>query len=213
MTSIYMDGDILVTDDIQEVWDMDLTNWSLAAMSVKSIHSLIPELIGRYTFNSGFLVMNLKRIRETNGVERIKEIATRFKDALTLPDQDILNLAFCDDTLRLPVRWNLTTGALEQGDDNYRSISEEDLCEAIKKPAVIHFTTGSKPWRFKVKIKHPFACLYPYFAHLAKAPFAFQLTLFLKFTLKLNRRFYYSSWVKERLPEIQQTIRRIKKRS
>ncbi len=206
---IYLDGDIVMADDIQEVWEMNINSYSLAAISIQSVSSIYPELIGKNTFNAGFLVMNMKRIRETGALERIHEIATNFKDKLNLFDQDILNLVFCDETLRLPVRWNLTTGALLRSDANYSTIPEEELCEAIRHPAVIHFTTSAKPWKLKAKIRHPFSSLYTFFAKLAQTPWSFRLVLFLKFTLKLNRRFRYSPWILEHLDEIQQTIKRL----
>ncbi len=208
---IYMDGDILVTDDIQKVWDIDLHEYSVAAMSVKNIVNAFPELIGHYVFNAGFLLLNLQRIRESNGTTRLQETAKLYKDKLQLFDQDILNLTFKDETLRLPVRWNLTSGALGRGDDNYRTIPEEELVEAIQNPAVIHFTTSCKPWKFRVKIKHPFSPLYPFFAKLAGAPLAFRCSMFFKYTLKLNQRLHFSQWTLEHLSEIKKTIKRIRR--
>ena len=206
---IYLDGDIVMTDDIQKAWDLDMKDYSLAAMSIRSVHSVYPELVGKHTFNAGFLVMNLKRMRETGALVNIKRIASLYKNKLNLFDQDILNLVFCDETLHLPLRWNLTTGALKREDENYSTIPEEELCEAIRHPAVIHFTTSAKPWKLKAQIRHPFSSLYTYFAKLAQTPWSFRFVLFLKFTLKLNRRFRYSSWSQEHLTEIQQTIMRL----
>jgi len=207
---IYLDGDILVTDDIQKVWDINLEDFSLAAMCIKCLNNNFQQLVGHYTFNSGFIVMNLKHIRDTNGITRLLEIANRCKDNFNLPDQEILNLTFRDEKYHLPVRWNLTKGALERQDINYKTIPEEELIEAIRNPAVIHFNNSTKPWKKVAKNKHPFAPLYLYFAKLARVPLGLRFLLFLKFTLHFVRNIY-SPWCLEHLPEINKTIRRIRR--
>lgn len=208
---IYMDGDILVLDDIAEVWEMPVENYALAAMSVHSLSSPFQELVGRNTFNAGFLLFNLSYILKTNGIQRLQKNVERYRERLALFDQDLLNLTFCDEHLKLPLRWNITTGALAREDENYRTIPEEEYEDAIRHPAVIHFTTRSKPWKFNGKRRHPFETLYPYFANLANAPFFFRFLLFLKYGLGLNRRFHYTDAMLSNLPIIYETINKIKK--
>ncbi len=177
---IYLDGDILVLDDIQEVWDLDLSQVSCAAMKVYNHEHRFEALRGRECFNSGFMCFNLARMREKHAEERFRETAIQFRDQLQLLDQDILNLVFVDDCLALPRRWNVTTGIYgRQG--NYANIPEEEAIAMLRAPSAVHFTTKWKPWRFRQKVVHPHGFLYPRYAGLAGCPWWFRFKLFLKY--------------------------------
>lgn len=177
---IYLDGDILVLDDIQEVWDLDLSHASCAAMKVFNHENRFESLRGHDCFNSGFMCFNLALMRKNHAEERFRETAITFSDQLRLLDQDVLNLVFVDDCLPLPRRWNVTTG-IRGRQGNYANIPEEEAIAIFRAPAAVHFTTKWKPWRFRQKVVHPYSFLYPRYAGLAGAPWWFRFKLFLKY--------------------------------
>lgn len=111
---IYLDADLLVNRDIKELWDIDIQNYSLAAVPDMHVVNgpVIPVPVARNEvpanryFNSGVLYLNLERIRQ-NG-----NMSTDILDYLNntpesnLPDQDALNTLYGNDTLLLDSSWN-----------------------------------------------------------------------------------------------------------
>ena len=114
---IYLDGDIVVNMDLNELWKIDLGDNYLAVVPSNSIAMKKHTHLTRQLcveglvepddyFNSGVLLMNLKLLRgETqkimDGVNFIgsNPLYTHF-------DQDVLNYCFSKRTLKLPVRFN-----------------------------------------------------------------------------------------------------------
>lgn len=177
---IYLDGDILVLDDIQEIWDIDLTQHCCAAMKVYNQTHRFETLSGRDCFNAGFMYFNLELMRKKHIEERFQETAIKFKNQLRLFDQDILNLVLVDDCLPLPRRWNVTTG-MSARNGGYANIPEEEVIEMHRSPSAVHFTTKWKPWHFRQKVVHPHSALFPVYAGLADCPWDFRFKLFIKY--------------------------------
>ena len=120
---IYLDGDVIVTMDLKEFWDIDISNAPLAArvdpmfqegMKEKP-KSFIPvyekfnftkDDLLRY-FNAGILYLNLDYIRSTMNLSETG--GDYLHTNLTTPraDQDALNFLFKDTVQLLPDRYNL----------------------------------------------------------------------------------------------------------
>lgn len=146
---IYLDCDIVVKLDLSELWAVDIggmaigaTNevWSLErrwdqkypwrwGMMLKAMG------IARSTyFNSGVLVMNLDKIR--NSYDFIKEASDfyrKYRKIATFADQDCLNYIFARDTLIIDEKFNRI------------DFSDIDELERGTFPCVWHMT-GEKPW-------------------------------------------------------------------
>ena len=113
---IYLDSDIIVNLDINELWQIPLSDKPLAAVPEKN-NGIIPEISFGFCkkgfvkpenyFNSGVLVMNLKQIRQ-NELENIwKGIHLRAKTPESGHfDQEILNYCFSEKCLKLPLKFN-----------------------------------------------------------------------------------------------------------
>lgn len=116
---IYLDCDVIVAMDIAELWDIDVSDVSLAARldsqtqpreRRKLLHRIRhwalhydPE---KY-FNSGVLVMNLERIRKKYYLpDEVVRFFERYRHCALLPDQDLLNVLFRDDVRILDDRFN-----------------------------------------------------------------------------------------------------------
>ncbi|EFH8607803.1 hypothetical protein GL623_23430, partial [Escherichia coli] len=66
---LYLDADIIVDNDILELWQTDVTNYTLAAVREESIVALDKRLrmpANYKYFNAGVVVLNSKKIREEN---------------------------------------------------------------------------------------------------------------------------------------------------
>ncbi|HFI0362463.1 TPA: glycosyltransferase [Streptococcus suis] len=96
---LYLDSDILAQKDLQPLWETSLDGAYMAAVSEppsegafdyrRSIGMTKPE----YYFNSGVLLMDLKKIREDQIEQRLFQCGHAIKDRIRLQDQDIINVA------------------------------------------------------------------------------------------------------------------------
>ena len=111
---IYLDADILVNRDIRELWDIDISEYYMGAVSdvdvAKGLARPLPvkrgEVSAERYFNSGVLYINLDKIRKKGNMRwSILEYLKGAKQAM-LPDQDALNALYHEETLLLDVSWN-----------------------------------------------------------------------------------------------------------
>lgn len=146
---IYLDCDIIVQTDITELWQIPIGDhavaavpdvWALDAQKGKKIPwrlGKVWNLLGVTNdsyFNAGVLVMNLKKIREHyNFFELVEKFYARYKNCITLADQDCLNWIFADDKLLLGERFN--------------RIKTDGVAEKDLDGNIWHMAGGSaKPW-------------------------------------------------------------------
>ena len=147
---LYLDCDLMVIDSIKELWETNIEHFSLAAVEERPPYDTdSPVNLGypvEYSyFNSGVMLINLKRWRETNLSECCRDFIKSNYSKLKLHDQDVLNALLYRQRMFLPIRWNimdffLFTRPLIQP----RRLP--DLHEAIDHPVIIHFTGKRKPW-------------------------------------------------------------------
>ncbi|MDY0040735.1 MAG: LicD family protein, partial [Desulforhabdus sp.] len=178
---IYVDSNVVVYDDIQELWDLDIGQYSCAAMKIHDYAGHLEPLRGYDGFNAGVMCFNLAMMRKNHAEKRFQEAGEKFKDKLLFCCEDILNLVFRDECLALPRRWNVTSG-IYQRTGSYASIPEEEALEILRAPSAVHFTTERKPWHLGEKtVDHPHSFLYSSYAALADCPLWFRFKMFLKY--------------------------------
>lgn len=129
---IYFDSDLLVNCDVRELWNMDISNYCLAAVPdwdiVEGRIWAAPIAKGqmkkeRY-FNSGVIYMNLEQIRaKGNMCDAVLKYIEKNTDT-NLPDQDALNVIYQEDTLLLDAKWNRFA-------KDVRAQNEKELKECI----------------------------------------------------------------------------------
>ena len=106
--ALYIDTDIIVKKDISNIWKYDISKYYIAG--IKDYGILNDDTLDRLQMNnkkyinSGFLLMNLKKIRKDKIVDKWFEIVNSKK--LTYPDQDALNLVCTKKELYLPSIYN-----------------------------------------------------------------------------------------------------------
>ena len=168
---VYLDTDVLVLHDLEELYRLDLGDNVFAAVSEAECVNgacdpkdcdLFPPGAAFY-FNSGVMVFNLRVYREGNYLARAiawhKENHAKSK----LHDQDVLNGISVGKTLRLPLKFNYGDGWLVRflkcgrGTHTWRGNRPEEVFEAIRHPVVVHFVGHKKPWR---KCHRPLRRLY-----------------------------------------------------
>lgn len=105
--AIYIDTDAIVRKDISNVWKYDISNYYAAGVRDYGIIEdniiNIYGIKGKY-INSGFVVFNLKKIREDNVKQRWFTLINGKK--LVYPDQDALNIVCQYSEKYLPSMYN-----------------------------------------------------------------------------------------------------------
>ena len=134
---IYVDIDVVFNGDLSHLIDFDLEDNSIGAVKMPIVnqyhkkHLLSLKLDESNYINSGFLLINLRKIREEDSFE--KKIYPLLTKKFTFQDQDILNIVFQNDIKFLDESYNYNYDILKYKKPN------------IKAPIVIHYT-GPKPW-------------------------------------------------------------------
>ena len=104
---IYLDTDLVIYNSLQELWDLDLTNYALAAVedtnATNNFQRPFMNSLSHY-FNSGVLVMNLKYFREHHIEEKLDELLNNC--TWLFPDQDVLNIVCNNQVLILDPKYN-----------------------------------------------------------------------------------------------------------
>lgn len=156
---LYLDSDIIVNTDLQELYDMDMGENYIAgvrdlwidlitedAREVRRARTEIPSM-GQYV-NAGVLLFNLCKIRSDHMVEKFR---VHMKRDYLFEDQDILNVCCYDHIRHLSAKWNLFTvfmGQLEILKE--KGIDERTIQYMKEKKGILHFATLLiRPWASK----------------------------------------------------------------
>lgn len=103
---LYLDLDIWVEKDISELWNIDITDYAIAAVvdiNARNFHLPYIPNVNVY-INSGVLLMNLEYMRKHNMVEQFHELLNTW--LLSFPDQDTLNRVCYGAIKFLSHKWN-----------------------------------------------------------------------------------------------------------
>ena len=156
---IYLDCDLLVYDDIEKMWQLDMGGKPVAAtcdlgiMASARVRKQKNKFIGlpfdTPYFNAGVLIMDLKKWRDGNYAEAIIALATQNK--YPNHDQDALNKFFMNNWQEIPVRWDVIPPVFNLF---LKIVTKPDLrkkaIEAKLNPAIFHYAGGYKPWEYEI---------------------------------------------------------------
>ncbi|MFV0419593.1 MAG: glycosyltransferase family 8 protein [Dysgonomonas sp.] len=149
---LYLDCDIIVSDNLSDLWNTNIENYSLAGVPDLHICCSHPETFNRLGYsdkeqyiNSGVLLINLKYWREKNIISTFVNYAREKHGNLLLQDQDIINGVLYDSILSLPIRFNIIN-TYYWSKNNDTAYYWDEIYAALIDPAIIHFTSPEKPW-------------------------------------------------------------------
>lgn len=152
---LYLDSDLIVTDTLAPLWDLDLTGHWLAAVTnvFQHNHTHRPAELGlagvHVYFNAGVLLMNLEEMRRNECTARLLEYAREDPERIAWRDQDALNVVLGERRLPLHPRWNLMNAffVFDYADEAF---PPGQLAEAKADPAIRHFEgpEQNKPWHY-----------------------------------------------------------------
>lgn len=178
-TVLYLDSDTVVTGDLSELATMDL-KMAPCAMVLDPIFDKYKDILGigkeAQYFNCGMGVFNVKVWKEKCGKE-ILDLLKYKQSGFFIMDQDMINLLYHDEIIRLPLKYNLTGAfALYSSKEIYRlydyrsdtMYSKKEIDDAKRNPCICHYIAyqAGRPW--ESDNIHPMTPVFDYY--LAKTP-------------------------------------------
>lgn len=160
--ALFLDSDILVTGGLSDLECMDMGENIVAG--VYEISVLIKNLCYEdvrllnqcpYYINYGVAYINLENWRNQDGDKLIQETVKNYKANFRVAEQSILNLAFRNKTMIIPLKYNFSTyvhgityGTLTKRYKRRSVFSEEEFAEANVNPIILHFIGDyfNRPW-------------------------------------------------------------------
>lgn len=148
---LYLDPDMVILGSLAELYHMDLgDHFFAAATHVKRLMRKLNELRldmeeDSPYINSGVMLMNLAALRREQDPQAVFAYIEKYKNALMLPDQDVISGLYGGRILELDtLRYNMTEILLAKK----RSLRPEmDLDWVRKNCTIIHYCGRNKPWK------------------------------------------------------------------
>ena len=157
--ALYLDCDIIITQNLKELWNTDINGYALAAVEDQrgddiTLHNRI-EMYSTY-FNSGVLLMNLDYWRKHRLKEHLVDYIYENPERCLYPDQDALNALLENKTYFLDYKFNYQ--------DQMRLPVEQLMLHRskwwqvqkylVEAPVVIHYTSNIKPWHLECNYEY-----------------------------------------------------------
>lgn len=156
--AIYLDCDMIVQEDLEELWKIDIgENYVLAvpddnqltfsmAVGLRNYQELGLDPNHRY-FNSGLLVINLTKWREDDIGNHVIQYSEQNHEYVCDADQDGLNVVLAGKWGELDPRWNQMPRIYTQSSWRDSPYDEATFNSFRDQPYIIHYTNAPKPWR------------------------------------------------------------------
>ena len=150
---IFLDGDTIVCEDLQSLYNIDLQDNYLGGVPAyiyyksEAAHRKRLELSDDQTFqyiNAGVLLINLEKLREENKESQFIQLLDNNYES---QDQDILNMACYGNIQLIPSRYNMMTRYTNWNLDSFPTEAiPYEIISGRMYPAIIHYASKVKPW-------------------------------------------------------------------
>ena len=154
---LYLDADTIVIGNLSGLWNRKLDGKTLAMCSEPTVNRKRKEMLGLmdyYYHNSGVLLVNLLKWRETGALDRILDYAYKNREKLFAIDQDAINGALKDEIAELLPKYNFSNiyttypyRFLRKLSKPQRYITKGLFDESRADPVIIHYLGEERPWR------------------------------------------------------------------
>ncbi|GAB1858533.1 glycosyltransferase family 8 protein [Flavobacteriaceae bacterium MHTCC 0001] len=145
---LYLDCDVIVKSNLDELFNLDIQNKALAAVIDKQ--SFTDQTFERLNYPkskkyicAGVLLLNIDYWREHNITQKIYNFGKRYPEKSVFAEQDAINYICQDSKMMLPLKFGVI--------NNFFSASyhynEKEVLEAMNSPEIIHFA-GNAPWKY-----------------------------------------------------------------
>ncbi len=153
---VYLDCDIIIKDDIANMFNIEIGNSVLGGVS-----NISSEQMSRYIsnqlklnvneyINSGILIFNCNEFRNNYIKDKCFSLISQ-NSQYVCPDQDILNLTCSGKIYYLDMGWNFQWyyNIIDPSREDKITVSDDLLSkynEVIYNHKILHFTSGVKAW-------------------------------------------------------------------
>ena len=154
---LYLDGDIIIKREIETLFDTEIENFYAGVIldSGRLYYTRENTSYIKDYFNSGVMLLNLKKMREDNISEMLFEEKSKQTD-FTLVDQDVFNIVFKDKIKLLDIKYNFLGLNLFREKNKFSisainklyNTSYKDFKDLEKNAVIIHFASKEKPWLY-----------------------------------------------------------------
>ncbi|MDV2993645.1 MAG: General stress protein A [Chroococcidiopsis sp. SAG 2025] len=158
--AIYLDCDLVVNQDLQKLWAIDIDNNYLLAVQDMGIREVSNPRGGLHNYkelgipphakylNAGVMVFNLEKWRTENISTQAIEYLEQNKEHVLNWDQDGVNAVLVGKWGELDPRWNQTPSVYKYRSWKDSPFTEEMYKSVIQQPYIVHFATAIKPWHY-----------------------------------------------------------------
>ena len=147
---IYLDCDIVVLNDLQSLWNFDVSDVAVAmapdfTLKDKSTLNRLGITTGYY-LNSGVILMNLDYWRKHDVQNRIFSYILEKGDKLIYNDQDALNSSLQNEHEELHIKYNFSYYYFHRLIGVLYKEKIHEIIEARDNPIIFHYFGPLKPW-------------------------------------------------------------------
>ena len=147
---LYLDCDMIALGDISELWEIDLSDYTLAAVEDAGFHHRLEKMdiacSSTKYFNSGFMLINMEKWLTGNVTKRVMQFIHDNPEKLKFHDQDALNAILHDQWLQLHPKWNAQSYIMKREVEHPDPEGEKEYFETRRDHKIIHYSGHVKPW-------------------------------------------------------------------
>lgn len=198
--AIYLDCDLVVRGNLAQLWEQSLGDRYLLAVqelwmpyvSIGLVNYQALNIPGEAKyFNSGVLVMNLKKWRRDGITDKALDYLLHNQQYLRCYDQDVLNAILAQQWGELDHRWNVSPAIYRYPSWKDSPVSEDVFHRLIHDPYIIHYSTPSKPWSTRhTGFRDSFPFNHLFFDYIDQTVWAgWRLSFWRLLWFRLNRKF------------------------
>ncbi|HGQ2119827.1 glycosyl transferase family protein [Streptococcus pneumoniae] len=133
--ALYLDCDLLVTKNLDDLFVTDLQGYPLAAVRDFGGRAYF----GQEIFNAGVLLVNNAFWKKENMTQKLIDLTNEWHNKVEQADQSILNMLFEHKWLELDFDYNHIV--------IHKQFADYQLPEGQDYPAIIHYLSHRKPWK------------------------------------------------------------------
>lgn len=160
--AIYIDSDVVVLGDLEQLWHIDVGDKYLLAVqdiwqryvrkAMKNYQKIGIDPDYKY-FNAGVLLINLEKWRSDNLGTKALEFIEQNRKYLRWHDQDGLNGVLTGQWGELDPKWNQMKAIYDYSSWTESPYTEDVFNQVLHNPQIVHFADFPKPWQ--PNCKHP----------------------------------------------------------
>ena len=154
---LYLDCDTMVRKDLTDLWERKFDGCAAVAEPTAPLMKEKIELKkSDCYFNSGVLLVDMKKWREEKIVEKFVDYMEEMEGDISFEDQGVINHVLKNEISTLPFKYNVTTQFFDFGFDGFSMMKKDEVRyerkeveKGLEDPAIVHFTNSfasERPW-------------------------------------------------------------------